>query len=548
MLRRGQLVEALLWEGYALYPYTPTATKNATPTPFGIVYPPAYAAGLASTYDHVELRCVLRCEAAATVAAEVWFLAPAGEGHRASEQRLALPPATVVDLRSRLEREATVAGALSVAIAMWAEPVADAELEIVLRIENRTPCEDGLSRAGALARSLLSTHPVLRVDGGRFASPLDAAGGGANTFPVLAADDDSAVVGAAIVLPDHPQIAPESQGGLFDSTEIEEALLLHVHALSDAEREEIARADPAVREMVERAAAAAPASSPRLHGRVTLRDPETTSPPEAPPGLTDPSAGEEAASVDGITYRRGDHVRIRPAPDADLHARHAGRPRRDHRADLHRLRRQDALRRHDRRRPRPAAAARDQPVPVLLRTRAGGGRMTRELRFLVAGVGNAWLRDDGFGGEVARRLRDRPLQGDVAVMDAGTGGLDLAYEVMRGYDALIILDVSRQGGDPGTLYVMEPDEQSVDGAIEDGSTINPHGMDPQTVLRFIKSIGAWPGQVIVIACEPVDVEELGFGLSNEVAEAVERAAELVHTTLAELRATPSQADAGPVGA
>ena len=110
-------------------------------------------------------------------------------------------------------------------------------------------------------------------------------------------------------------------------------------------------------------------------------------------------------------------------------------------------------------------------------------------------MGNAWLRDDGFGGEVARRLRDRPLQGDVAVMDAGTGGLDLAYEVMRGYDALIILDVSRQGGEPGTLYVMEPDEQSVDGEIEDGSTINPHGMDPQTVLRFIKSIGgvARPG-------------------------------------------------------
>jgi len=174
--------------------------------------------------------------------------------------------------------------------------------------------------------------------------------------------------------------------------------------------------------------------------------------------------------------------------------------------------------------------------------------MTREQRFLVAGVGNAWLRDDGFGGEVARRLSDRPLQGDVAVMDAGTGGLDLAYEVMRGYDALIILDVSRQGGDPGTLYVMEPDEQSVDGAIEDGSTINPHGMDPQTVLRFIKSIGAWPGRVIVIACEPVEVEELGFGLSDQVAEAVDRAVELVHTTLAELRATPTQVDAGAVGA
>ena len=64
---------------------------------------------------------------------------------------------------------------------------------------------------------------------------------------------------------------------------------------------------------------------------------------------------------------------------------------------------------------------------------------------LVAGVGNAWLRDDGFGGEVARRLEQRELPGGVAVMDAGTGGLDLAYEVMRGYDALVILDVCRAG-------------------------------------------------------------------------------------------------------
>ncbi|MBV9416169.1 MAG: hydrogenase maturation protease, partial [Solirubrobacterales bacterium] len=69
---------------------------------------------------------------------------------------------------------------------------------------------------------------------------------------------------------------------------------------------------------------------------------------------------------------------------------------------------------------------------------------------LIAGVGNAWLRDDGFGGEVARRLADRQLPEGVDVIDAGTGGLDLAYEVMRGYDGLVILDVSKQGGEPGT--------------------------------------------------------------------------------------------------
>jgi hydrogenase maturation protease len=159
----------------------------------------------------------------------------------------------------------------------------------------------------------------------------------------------------------------------------------------------------------------------------------------------------------------------------------------------------------------------------------------RQPRILVAGVGNAWLRDDGFGGEVARRLERRQLPEGVAVMDAGTGGLDLAYEVMRGYDALVILDVSRQGGEPGTLYVMEISEESIEGKIEDGEVINPHGMDPQTMLRFVRSIGAWPGRVTVIACEPADVEEMGFGLSPDVQSAVERAVDLVVETADGLR-------------
>ncbi len=159
-------------------------------------------------------------------------------------------------------------------------------------------------------------------------------------------------------------------------------------------------------------------------------------------------------------------------------------------------------------------------------------------KILIAGVGNAWLRDDGFGGEVARKLEQLELPDGVVVMDAGTGGLDLAYEVMRGYDALVILDVSRQGGEPGTLYVMEPDEESVSGGIEDGEVINPHAMDPQTVLRFVKSIGAWPGRVMVIACEPADVEEMGWGLSEQVQEAVDRAAKIVVETVEELRSEP----------
>lgn len=158
---------------------------------------------------------------------------------------------------------------------------------------------------------------------------------------------------------------------------------------------------------------------------------------------------------------------------------------------------------------------------------------------LVAGIGNAWLSDDGFGGEVAKRLEQRELPPGVAVFDFGTGGLDLAYEVMRGYDALVLVDVSRQGGAPGTLYVMEPSEEEVAAGIEEGEQIDPHGMDPQTVLRFVKTMGGWPGKVIVVACEPDVVESMGMGLSDPVAGSVDKAVEVVLEQVEELRCTSS---------
>ena len=156
-------------------------------------------------------------------------------------------------------------------------------------------------------------------------------------------------------------------------------------------------------------------------------------------------------------------------------------------------------------------------------------------RILVAGIGNAWLRDDGFGGEVVRRLESRELPEGAAVFDFGTGGLDLAYEVMRGYDALVLIDVSRQGGEPGTLYVMEAQKEDVEAGIEDGQLINPHAMDPQTVLRFVKTLGAWPGKVVIVACEPAEVEEMGMGLSDQVESAVDAAVGVVIETIEELR-------------
>jgi hypothetical protein len=307
-----QLVDSLLYEGYALYPYTPGATKNATPTPFGIVYPPEYAARHDSTFDHLQLNCLAEPAPGATLNAEVRFLAASGERHQAEERRAELP--AVKPFGGELSESFEFGElALRLTIATRARP--DGRVLVSLRVENNTPAPDARERADALTRALISTHPMLRLSAGRFASPLDADCRSVNTWPVLAAPEDDVMLGAAIVLPDHPSLAPESLGNLFDSTEIEEALLLHVQALSDNERAEIERQDPRVKEMIERASATTPDELLSLHGRMTLE------PPKPSAAVRDPSAGEPEAEAGGKHFRRGGKVLLRPGPDADLHAR-----------------------------------------------------------------------------------------------------------------------------------------------------------------------------------------------------------------------------------
>jgi hypothetical protein len=303
----SELVDTLLYEGYALFPYTPGAAKNATPTPFGIVYPPAYARTLETAFDHLQLQCVFEGEG--EVAAEVRFLAPSGERHHAKEQRIVG------------EGEFHV-GELVVHTRLVETALGGGRRRVTYRVENRTGVPDGLDRAGAIARSLISTHPQLRAGGGgRFLSQLDAPCDCVNTWPVLASAEDDVMLGAAIVLPDHPRIAPESRGNLFDNTEIEEALVLHVQSLSDAERAEIEEQDPAVREMIERASAVTPEEILKLHGRVEVRDPVTREPPRPSSDVRDPTRGLPEVEVDGVTFRRGGRVVVRPGVDADLQAR-----------------------------------------------------------------------------------------------------------------------------------------------------------------------------------------------------------------------------------
>ncbi len=285
------LLDALLFEGYALYPYTATAAKNATPTPFGIVYPPAYAHGSRAAFDVLRLHGIVQGGADVRLEAEVRLLQAAPEGgHRAVERRLPALSGSLAELASASRVQTFDLDGLTGRVRLSTRPVHPDVWRVAMCVHNTTAVvAKDLDRAAALRWSLLSTHPIVRVYGGRFASPLERGGAlghavasceSLNTFPVLATPQDDVLVGATIALPDHPELAPESRGSLFDGTEIEEALLLHVMALSDGEREQVAGGDPALREMVERAAAATPEDLVRLHGRTVLSDPH---PPEGRP-------------------------------------------------------------------------------------------------------------------------------------------------------------------------------------------------------------------------------------------------------------------------
>jgi hydrogenase maturation protease len=161
-------------------------------------------------------------------------------------------------------------------------------------------------------------------------------------------------------------------------------------------------------------------------------------------------------------------------------------------------------------------------------------------RILVAGVGNIFLGDDGFGVEVALALSKRQLPESLSVKDFGIRGFDLAYALLDPWDAVIIVDALPRGQAAGTLYVVEPDLAALPGAASAETAINPHGMDPVRVLNLAASQGTISAQVLVLGCEPQDFgDELEgrMGLSAPVQAAVEEAAKMVLELAARIATT-----------
>jgi hydrogenase maturation protease len=155
-------------------------------------------------------------------------------------------------------------------------------------------------------------------------------------------------------------------------------------------------------------------------------------------------------------------------------------------------------------------------------------------RTLVAGIGNIFLGDDGFGVEVVRRLGSRALGDEVRVVDFGIRGLDLAYALLDGYGQVILVDAVARGGPAGTLYVMEPDLDQEPPAT---AGIAGHDLGPGPVLALVRAMGGTFGRVRLVGCEPLAIpgedDDIQVGLSAPVAGAVDAAVAVIEELLAQ---------------
>jgi len=163
-------------------------------------------------------------------------------------------------------------------------------------------------------------------------------------------------------------------------------------------------------------------------------------------------------------------------------------------------------------------------------------------RLLIAGVGNIFLGDDGFGVEVANRLAAADLPDWAHVVDYGIRGMHLAYDLANGYDAMILIDATARRGDPGTIYVIEPDLTAVPqvGAAGPEAAGNPlfnaHGMQPDVVFGMLGMLDAGAREVLVVGCEPASLD-YGIGLSEPVTAAVDEAVRVVLDLVAQAAAS-----------
>lgn len=296
-----QIANAILYEGYLLYPYRASALKNQRRWNFGVVYPRGEQGG--GDPWSMQTECLCQAGPLSSIEIKVRFLRLAEQTNAdtalyfqdAEDTEIVLPTRRLVELiANSVTREFSFPGGverqgpitrrrqpLEGVVTAHATETEDGAWKISIRIENRTPAAvDNVSSSGPdgiLLQSLVSTHTTLRLRDGEFVSMIDppeefrqAADSCTNlgTWPVLVGDqgERDTVLSSPIILYDYPQIAPESPGDLFDGTEIDEILTLRILTMTDQEKEEIRRSDPRARQLLERTETLPPEDFIRLHG------------------------------------------------------------------------------------------------------------------------------------------------------------------------------------------------------------------------------------------------------------------------------------------
>jgi hypothetical protein len=353
------IADAVLYEGYILYPYRASAQKNHSRWQFGVVMAPGYAAADPSEISFTQAECVLEHTGEPVVRVILRFLQvqrrTAGDQtwDEAIEREVEITADGAALLGDGVRQEFAVeggedreqdvvrrrkplAGAVSVRAAQVPGPWRAVRLQV--RVENRTELGSGPGcRADALPSALVAAHTIITVSGGRFISMTDppewarpAVASCENTggWPVLADPEGHVVLSSPIILPDHPELAEQSPGELYDGTEIDEILTLRTLALSDAEKAEARATDPRAAALLDRVESMDAQAMARLHG--TIRSPR---PASADPFGADPFGADDAAepvpwwdpdadasvspdtdtvTIGGQPVARGSRVRLRP--------------------------------------------------------------------------------------------------------------------------------------------------------------------------------------------------------------------------------------------
>jgi hypothetical protein len=328
-----KIADAVLYEGYVLYPYRASSMKNRYRWQFGVIAPPAWSEEDGEPCQ-MQTECLIEPAESPAVEIAIRFLQiEERDSEQAGwddgvERRIEIPATPLSEYLKtpkivpfELPTEGTaISGHVHVSATE-----ANGYVKLRVLLENETPLPAGSDRTIAMRHSLVGTHTLFAVTGGAFisltdppAAARDAARSCANlhTWPVLvgAADDRQTLLSSPIILPDYPQVAPESAGDFYDATEIDEMLTLRVMTLTDEEKREACATDERARRIVERSSSIPPEMFERLHGALRHLPPTNVEQFFNPPH-EDPD--HAAIETPGGLIAKGARVRLAPKHRAD---------------------------------------------------------------------------------------------------------------------------------------------------------------------------------------------------------------------------------------